>query len=113
MFFFIKGIFEIKFKLIFLNKFDIKGLVFLVIMFFSLNILIIKGLELGVSLFFFIILLVIIIGFFSLFIVFEKCVINFLIDFKLFKNKVYIGVIVLNFLLNGVVGILIVVNIFV
>lgn len=49
---------------------------------------------------------------FVLFYYVEICKFNSFIDFYLFENWFYLGVIILNFLLNVVVGILIVINIY-
>ena len=90
------------------KKLDIAGIITFMIVMIALQVLVSKGSELGWTSMVSLLLIVAIIVFGIAFFRIEKEKEAPLIDFKLFKNTTYSGATASNFLLNGVVGMLIV-----
>ena len=90
------------------KKLDIAGIITFMIVMIALQVLVSKGSELGWTSTVSLILIAAIIVFGIAFFRIEKGKEAALIDFKLFKNATYSGATASNFLLNGVVGMLIV-----
>ncbi|WP_210129139.1 MFS transporter [Staphylococcus sp. GDY8P38P] len=94
-------------------KFDFTGLILFVVMMLSINVVITQSGTFGMLSPIIIGLLIVFIITTIAFVIVENKKHNPLIDFKLFKNKVYTGATLSNFLLNGVAGALLVANTFV
>jgi MFS transporter, DHA2 family, multidrug resistance protein len=90
------------------KKADVAGIVTFMIVMIAMQVLISKGAELGWTSMLSIILLAVIVVFGIVFFRIESNKEGAFIDFRLFKNSVYTGATISNFLLNGVAGMLIV-----
>ncbi len=90
------------------NKIDIAGIITFMIVMIALQVFVSAGSEIGWTSMLSLGLVAIILVFGFMFFYIEKGKSNAFIDFKLFRNSVYTGATISNFLLNGVAGMLIV-----
>lgn len=90
------------------KQLDVSGMITFMIVMIALQVLVSQGSRFGWTSMVSLILIALIIGFGIAFFRIEKRKEGPLIDFKLFKNHTYSGATISNFLLNGVVGMLIV-----
>lgn len=94
------------------KHFDIPGIIIFVLMMISINIVITQGSKLGWTSPIILILTAVFIITLVSFYIFEQRITKPFIDFSLFANKIYIGTVVANLLVNTVIGSLALFNIF-
>ncbi|MBI5974865.1 MFS transporter [Staphylococcus canis] len=94
------------------KRFDIPGIIIFVIMMISVNVVITQGSKMGWGHPIILTLIGIFIVTLIVFYLFEQRRDNPFIDFSLFSNKIYIGTVVANLLVNTVIGALALFNIF-
>lgn len=90
------------------RKFDFAGIFTFMIAMIALQIFVSKGSDLGWTSSVSLLLILVTLVFFIAFITIENRISEAFIDFRLFKNSIYTGATLSNFLLNGVTGMLIV-----
>lgn len=95
------------------TKFDLLGVVVFVIVMLALNLFITKGSDLGIFSFKSILLLLVFVVGIIIFYKIEISNEHSFVDFSLFKNKMYFGATLSNFLINTVAGTLLIINTYV